>query len=232
MTSDTLLIPLLVSSNEENLVSALGATWDANEKCYCWPVDQDRKPVTKWLPRIYRRDLTTPHVRPMLVPESMWGVNLRSLLSKEDWNKLRHQCYRASSHRCQVCGVRGDPPHCNEQWEFRYNPPHDPEAYIGTQYLARLACLCKPCHMVKHLGFAKISNQLEKTIEHMAQINEWSPEEARYAADKAFDDWDIRNKYQWKLDLSLLEIKYQICISIPEEDLRKINKTFLTTIRQ
>jgi hypothetical protein len=217
------MLPLLVPFEEKDEVKKLGAQWDMELRIWQWPENKDRTSVRKWLPRMYRGDLSSPYIVPALVPESMWGVNLRAILPKEKWDELRKECYRSSCYRCQVCGTRGTPPHCNEQWVF--NLPANKND-VAIQKLVRLSCLCKPCHMIKHLGYASVSGQLEETLAHMARINGWSKKQASKEADKAFEDWEERNLYDWSLNLDFLVEKYGLKISLTHEELQDLNQKF------
>ena len=42
-----------------------------------------------------------------LIPSTCWFSNLRSELSKEEWDRLRRATYERASQRCEVCGQRG-----------------------------------------------------------------------------------------------------------------------------
>ena len=133
----------------------------------------------------------------------MWGINLRALLPKLDWDRLRKRCYNDAGRRCQVCGSRGPewPVDCNEQWGFVENavaPGH------GVQKLHRLAALCPPCHSVKHLGKANVDGRYQQALAQLSLVNGWSQEESRRRADQAFDDWERRSEMRWTLDLSIL----------------------------
>ncbi len=153
-------------------------------------------PSSPLTPRVFRKDLKPPHLLPALVPEAMWGINLRSLFSRKVWDELREDTYRRAGYTCQVCGSKQEL-QCNEQWQF-IRPSRESEP--GIQKLVRLACLCKRCHLVKHLGFAGVIGQLEETIAHMAQINGWSISQAYQVSENAKKDWETNNDYTWKLD--------------------------------
>lgn len=223
-----LRIPLLVPFEQKDAAKEAGATWDENERAWMWPDSQPRQIVRQWLPRIYRDDLKPPHLTPALVPQSMWGVNLRSLLTKEQWDMLRKDCYVKAAYRCQVCGTKGTPPHCNEQWVFKMNIPN---SNICIQHLQRLACLCKECHMVKHLGFAQIKGTLDETIAHMAKINGWTMNYAKEIADSAFQDWEKRNKYEWVLDITYLKKHYDIELTVTREMTLALNSKYMKKVK-
>jgi len=39
-----------------------------------------------------------------LVPQTSWFVNVRSMVSTEDWDTLRKESYRNSNYKCKICG--------------------------------------------------------------------------------------------------------------------------------
>jgi hypothetical protein len=77
-----------------------------------------------------------------------------------------------------------------------------------------------------------VQNRLGETIKHMAYVNSWSTEQAEYTADKAFTDWEIRNQYQWQLDLALLDTRYDIKMRTDEQAIRQINAKYLADIQK
>lgn len=135
-------IPLFIPLGRKDLAQQLGARWDADERMWMWPNDRQRAPVRKWLPYSYRNDIEPPYILPEMIPQSMWGVNLRNLLSQAEWDRIRKDCYKKARYHCRVCGAKGEPPHCNEQWRFESGPEPSRE---GLQKLVRLACLCRAC---------------------------------------------------------------------------------------
>lgn len=185
-----------------------------------WPNDRQREPVRKWLPYSYRDDIEPPYILPEMIPRSMWGVNLRNLLSQAEWDRIRKDCYKKARYHCRVCGGKGEPPHCNEQWRFESAPEPSRE---GLQKLVRLACLCRACHQIKHLGQAAVAGRLDEAIAHMAKINRWTLDKARAVHSQAGEEWERRNLYRWTLDVSLLEREYGLIVKPDEENVRRLN---------
>ena len=73
-----------------------------------------------------------------------------------------------------------------------------------TQKLVRLIGLCKPCHLVTHIGFAKISGKEQEALEHLKNVRNFNLEELRENVDIAYAIWIERNQFDWDLDLSLI----------------------------
>ena len=87
-------IPLCVPFEARGRAYAAGARWNGTEKVWeCDPAllaaaGGAYDALRPFLPRMHRRDLEPPYVRPFMVPQSCWGKNLRAVLSEEDWKAL------------------------------------------------------------------------------------------------------------------------------------------------
>jgi len=134
-----------------------------------------------------------------LVPQSAWGKNLRSELSKKDWDRLRKQTYEAAAHHCEICMGQGrkHPVECHEVWDY------DHRTY--TQKLIRLIALCPACHQAKHFGLAQIQGKEKQAITHMMKVNGWTERQVREHIRDAARLWNQRSEHEWTLDLSWLE---------------------------
>lgn len=134
-----------------------------------------------------------------LVPKSQWFTNLRSELTKGQWDRLRKACYKRAGYRCEVCGGVGPkhPVECHEIWDF------DDERQI--QRLDGLIALCPSCHQVKHIGFAFKRGKGDQVLAHLAKVNGWSLDQAAEYAAYAFLQWKVRSSLKYTLDLDWLE---------------------------
>ena len=130
-----------------------------------------------------------------LVPQSVWEKNLRSLLSKSEWDQLRRYCYRKAGYKCEVCGGRGPkhPVECHELWSF------DDENNIQT--LNGLIALCPTCHSVKHIGFASITGRKEAAMNQLKKVNGWDDYEADDYVAACFQVWNERNREDWTINI-------------------------------
>ncbi|MDQ6695417.1 MAG: HNH endonuclease [Chloroflexota bacterium] len=133
-----------------------------------------------------------------LVPSSCWFSNLRSELSKEDWDRLRHAAYERAGRRCKVCGQRGSqhPVECHEVWEY------DDERHV--QRLTGLMALCPACHEAKHMGYASSVGRAGQARAHLARVNGWSMDMVELYLEVQFEQWSRRSNHEWLLDLSWL----------------------------
>lgn len=131
-----------------------------------------------------------------LVPKTAWFKNLRSELSKEQWDRLRKDCYRQANYICECCGGKGDkwPVECHEVWKY------DDKNKLQT--LIRLISLCPSCHEVKHIGLASIKGRKEIATKHLSKINGWGLTQTENYINAAFSLWQQRSKYKWSMDIS------------------------------
>src|SRR3712207_8436185 len=83
-----------------------------------------------------------------LVPRTAWFKNVRSHVTREEWERLKKIVFGRAGHRCEVCGGRGPrwPVECHEVFAY------DDERRV--QKLTALVALCPACHEVKHIGLA------------------------------------------------------------------------------
>lgn len=134
-----------------------------------------------------------------LVPKSSWYKNVRSNISKEEWEKLKRIISKRAGYKCEICGGRGTkwPVECHEIFAY------DDERYI--QKLIRLMALCPACHEVKHIGLAGLRGKGNSAKAHLAKVNGWSIEDAELYIEGCFEMWHRRSCHQWNLDLSYLE---------------------------
>ncbi len=132
-----------------------------------------------------------------LVPEKSWHNNLRSLLPKDAWDKLRHQVSRDYHHKCGICNSTGKLD-CHEVWKY------DDACHI--QKLTGLIALCNLCHRVKHIGLAQLQAgqgklDFDVLTKHFMQVNNCTRQDFETERKKALEIWAERSKYDWQLDI-------------------------------
>lgn len=159
-----------------------------------------------------------------LVPSTSWGANLRSILPKADWDKLRKNCYRLAGYRCEICGGKGPkhPVECHEVWEYEEidyvegaSLPEGGLTYIQT--LKGLIALCPACHEVKHFGLASLRGRDKQALDHLMRVNGWGFTKAIEHIDEMQRLWGQRSAFGWELDLFWLE-EQGVEIPTPPED--------------
>ncbi len=141
------------------------------------------------------------------VPQKSWFSNVRSIVMRKDWDKLRLETGETAGNKCEVCDGRGKqhPVECHEIWEY-----NDTEK---IQKLRGFTALCPACHRVKHIGLAtKKGRGQSSALTHLAKINGWGLEAAERYVDEQFAQWEERSNFEWEIDLTWLDkrgIKYK-----------------------
>lgn len=100
------------------------------------------------------------------LPNSTWGISLSQKLPSEEWNFVRHECYKVAGYRCEICfsGVNGLNAH--ELWRF--------DDRRSLQIFAGLECCCTFCHDIHHFGRSFMVYDLprvEQLIRHWCRVN-------------------------------------------------------------
>lgn len=139
-----------------------------------------------------------------LVPSTCWYSNVRSNVRPETWDRLQHAAFLQAGHACEICAGTGDAHlvEAHEIWAY--------DDHRTIQRLVRLASLCPQCHEVKHIGLAIKSGHAKRALAWLANVNGISPAEALSYVERAFKIHEIRSRFQWKLDISLLTQRYGI----------------------
>ena len=138
-----------------------------------------------------------------LVPKSSWYSNVRSNVSKAEWDRLRHKSYEQANHVCEICGDVGTNQgyrhklECHEIWDY--------DDVNLKQTLTGLISQCPYCHMVKHPGLAQINGKLAIVLKQLQKVNNITIEEAGAVLNEAFDKFRERSKNTYTLDISFLD---------------------------
>jgi hypothetical protein len=138
-----------------------------------------------------------------LVPETAWYSNVRSNVTKQEWDLIRKKSYEKASHKCEICGDVGTNQgvkhkvECHEIWEY------NDESHI--QKLIGLISLCPNCHKTKHVGLAQMKGEEGIVINQLMNVNGMTENEAVKYIDESFGVWEERSQYGWELDISYLE---------------------------
>lgn len=153
-------------------------------------------------PRLPRFLLNNPPLTCELVPKTAWWSNVRSNVSRADWEKCKTYSKSKTAGVCIICGGVGDrwPTEAHEIWGY------DDARKIQT--LVDIWPLCTPCHQVKHLGRTRAVSNLQqwtRVIEHMLRVNRWDGALLEEYVDHVFDVWERRSRYEWTLDISFLD---------------------------
>lgn len=146
-------------------------------------------------------------IRADMLPPSTHGSNIRDLVTKGEWKRLRDSTCEAAGNRCEICGAASDGTgrrarylECHEKWIFERA---DGDRYV--QRLERLIALCKDCHFVQHSGRAHVIGLEDKVIAHLRRLNRWTEQQALADFRRAVDRCVRLDQYPWDLDLSALQ---------------------------
>lgn len=143
-----------------------------------------------------------------LVPKSAWYSNVRSMVDREKWDKIRNISYRLANHKCEICGDTGKNQgfnhdvECHEIWEY-VNP--DVSKRSGSQNLISLISLCPLCHKCKHYGLAQMRGEEELIREHLMKVNGITQNQLDRYIDAEFEAWVNRNYFKWHTDISYVD---------------------------
>ena len=137
-----------------------------------------------------------------LIPKSCFYSNVRTTLTKLEWDKIRFISYEKAGNKCEICKDSGKNQgykhnvECHEIWEY------DDENLV--QRLIGLISLCPMCHQVKHIGRAIAMGRANIAYQQLAKVNKWSPQQIQEHVEKSFEIYKERSKNEWSLDISML----------------------------
>ena len=133
-----------------------------------------------------------------LVPDSCWYSNLRSMLSKAQWDVVRKEAYSRADGRCMICNRPVTRLEAHERWSY--------DEKNCVQKLEDVIAVCHACHSVIHIGRTQLIGEEDKAIKHFMRVNGCSYADYIKALGEANTDHIRRNKVaEWKLDLTYLK---------------------------
>jgi hypothetical protein len=139
-----------------------------------------------------------------LVPRSSWYTNVRSQVSKAQWDVLRKRQATLAGHQCEVCQDSGLhqgykwPVECHEIWDYNDD--------THTQTLNGLISLCPRCHKVKHAGRTiYVEHDLVLVVNQLMKVNSMSEDQVHDYVLKSLEQWKSRSQFDWTVDVSLLD---------------------------
>ena len=151
----------------------------------------------------------TPKLSIELIPKSAWFSNLRTNLTKEQWDTVRKTAYREAGYRCVICGGKGEehPVEAHELWTY-----HQIDG-ANIQMLETVLALCPRCHQVKHAGLAEINGHGQAVRTQLMRVNNWTAPFTEKYIQEQFRVWEERSRLQWDLNVAWLQRKYNINMS-------------------
>ena len=133
-----------------------------------------------------------------LVPDGCWYSNLRTLLSKAQWDYIRKDAIARSNGVCAICGAKAKRLEGHERWEY--------DEQNCVQKLVDVIAVCHSCHSVIHIGRTQLVGDIERAEKHFQKVNNCTYADYRKALGQANEDHQRRNQIsQWNLDLNWLQ---------------------------
>lgn len=136
-----------------------------------------------------------------LVPASCFYSNVRSEVSRKQWDHIRRKVYHLANHACQICGGVGrrHAVEAHEVWDYVELPSKN------IQRLIAMVALCPSCHRAKHFGLAEMRGELIPVIDHLLKVNQCTPDELFNHIQQSKREWARRSMLDWELDISYLD---------------------------
>lgn len=158
-----------------------------------------------YLPYGFRDSFTKLQID--LIPKTSWGASLASSLVPEDWSRIRKPFIEHHGNRCQLCGQVGKSASktiqdvdTHEIWEYSDLPNGN-----KVQTLKGFMALCSGCHLMFHLGFAKVDNKYDTTIKRLQRLEKLNKEQLNKRLENIFNTWEERSNHEWMIDLKILK---------------------------
>jgi hypothetical protein len=104
------------------------------------------------------------------IPKPLHGLNPRSILGKEWWDKTRFEAQRRTNYTCSACGVKKSEAK-KHQW-LEGHEYFDINYKTGVCEVKSIEPLCHYCHNFIHSGRLSIIINNEKTIKEVIDILE------------------------------------------------------------
>jgi hypothetical protein len=145
-----------------------------------------------------------------LIPETAWGASLYNLLIPSAWNALRMPVLEHNHRVCELCGVQLSSLDVHETWDYEFPPDEefarrDELTVFGVQRLTGLMTVCHNCHLCFHLGHANVQGRLSGTLDRLAALNNWSPDEVGHYDQTLIGRWERASEIHWMLDFQQIE---------------------------
>ena len=133
-----------------------------------------------------------------LVPEGCWNSNLRTILSKKQWDYIKQLAKQNANHQCAICGKKSSRLEAHERWVY--------DIESSTQKLVGIIAVCKDCHSVIHIGRTQLVGNIERAEKHYMMVNNCTYSDFRRELGKANELHQLLNRVEeWKLDISSLK---------------------------
>ncbi|WP_166930953.1 hypothetical protein [Asaia sp. As-1742] len=200
------MIPLCCPPDHRARLSSLGAEIDATIRRLTMPSaflrTEQWRAFAPYLPARFHPERPGPYLQPRPVPLPLWGWNLRALLERRDWDRIRRDAYASSGQCCRICGGVGaqHPVEADEIWVC--------DDVKRVQSLSTVCAICPACHAVRHWGRTTMLGAQSIALEHMAHVNRLSLAACQALVDARMAEWVERSALEWTLDITWIENRY------------------------
>lgn len=148
-----------------------------------------------------------------LVPSTAWWSNVRSNVSRSEWEKCKAYSKAKTNGVCIICSGRGQ----EQGWRYATEAheiwDYDDDRQVQT--LVDIVPLCPLCHQCKHLGRTRAVSNLQQWIRvvgHLQKVNRWPDWKVEKYINLVFQIWEVRSSMQWELDISFLETEVGLAL--------------------
>lgn len=137
-----------------------------------------------------------------LVPSTAWWSNVRSEVTKAQWEVCKRLVRDRSGNKCEICGGRGRqwPIECHEIWKY--------DDVNKVQTLVSLIALCPDCHKITHIGRSLNvypPREVNRLMLHFRTVNGWDQERVDHEVMQSLLQWQERSRHNWALDITYLK---------------------------
>lgn len=183
--------------------------------------------------------LETQKLQIEMVPQPLWGMNIRQVVTAAQWNKIRKKVMDEQNNRCSICGRKNGEVAtgydgisyktklvCHEDWEYEdWGWEYEDQQWMfypeHVQRLRGFMIICTMCSYCIHFGntqslAARGHIRLESVKAHYMTINQCS--ETGFARDlqQATCLWEKRNRVDW-----IQEVDYSLFVWVFGEDAKE-----------
>ena len=132
------------------------------------------------------------------VPDGCWKSNLRTILSKRQWDYVKKDAKERAGGKCMICGKKTAKLDAHEKWNYDLSK--------GVQVLEDVIAVCKDCHAVIHMGRTQLKGDEVRAEKHYMKVNNCSYVQYRKELGLANELHQKRNQVsEWAIDISWLK---------------------------
>ena len=148
-----------------------------------------------------------------MIPRSCWFTNVRKMIHRSDWDRVRKHIYDRVDGKCECCGS-SNIIEAHERWSY--------DGDTKIQKLMRLIALCKRCHESTHMGLSAILCKEDSAKAHLMTVRGFDETQLQMHIDDAYKLFAERSKVNWILDIDIITCNgIRLNDNIPSPDDRK-----------